>query len=97
MDNVLQTIQRLSPLRSRSAAQAQESNRAQILSEIRAVNRQLQCAQTRFNQICDSDLVDACIYEIDALYAQYRYLLQQARANGITEPPFALSADTASE
>ena len=95
MDNVLQTIHRISPLRSRSAERAQEAHRAQLLAEIRAVNRQLQCAQTRFNHICDSDLVDACIYEIDALHAQYRYLLQQARASGITEQPFALPADSA--
>lgn len=94
MDNVLQTIQRFSLLRTRSERQAQEARRAQLLAEIRTVTRQLACAQTRFDQICDSDLVDACIYEIDALHARYRYLLQQARENGITEAPFAVSADS---
>ena len=31
----------------------------------------------------DSDLIEACIYEMESLRARYRYLLRQAKAGGI--------------
>lgn len=91
MENVIHTIRRIPTfLRDRTEEKTQSQQRAQLLAEIRSVNRQLHCAQARFDQICDNDLLDACIYEIDALYARYRYLLTQARTCGITETPFAV-------
>ena len=35
----------------------------------------------------DSDLIEACIYEMEALRARYRYLLKAAREQGITAAP----------
>ena len=32
----------------------------------------------------DSDLIDACIYEMEALRARYRFLLRQAKQEGLT-------------
>ena len=56
-----------------------------LRAEIRAVNRALTLAQARFDQTADSDLTDACIYEINALHARHRYLLGQAKKIGLSD------------
>jgi len=38
----------------------------------------------------DSDLIEACIYEMEALRARYRYLLKAAREQGLTAAPAAV-------
>lgn len=50
-----------------------------LVSDIEAVVRQIQANRERFNLVSDEDLVDALIYEHNALQAQYRYLLKCAR------------------
>lgn len=40
--------------------------------------------QARFEMESDSDLIDACIYEMEALRARYRFLLRQAKQEGLT-------------
>ncbi len=58
---------------------------------IREVCRELQAVQARFAMESDSDLIEACIYETEALRARYRFLLRQAKQAGLTAavyPPF---------
>lgn len=51
---------------------------------IREVCRAMEAVQTRFSMESDSDLIESCIYEMEALRARYRYLLRQAKASGLT-------------
>ena len=39
----------------------------------------LKDAYTRFNCVCDSELIEASIYEISALKARYSYLLRRIK------------------
>ena len=58
---------------------------------IRAVCADLREVQSRFAMESDSDLIEACIYEMEALRARYRYLLKTAKQEGlvaVSEPPF---------
>ncbi len=89
MEGVIKAVQRIPVFRDRSAEKQQEAERQRLVAEIRAVCTQLRAAQARFDLLCDADLVDACIYEMEALGARYRFLLNQARAMGVTESPFA--------
>ncbi|MBQ9083105.1 MAG: DUF2508 family protein [Clostridia bacterium] len=57
-----------------------------LLADLREVQQQLKCAQQRFDQLTDYDLLEACIYEMESLQAQYRYLLRQIRAQGMACP-----------
>lgn len=57
-----------------------------VLLAIREVCSQMDSVQARFEMECDADLIDACIYELEALRARYRYLLRQARGQGLTAP-----------
>lgn len=89
MEGVLKAALRIPERWSKRAAQQNDLQKKQaLLAEIRLVCEQLHLTQIRFDQICDADLVDACIYEMEALRARYRYLLGQAKAYGITGTPF---------
>lgn len=59
-----------------------------ILEEIREVNRQLRCIDRWFQMESNEDLIEACIYQKEALHARYRYLMARARQNGISSSPF---------
>lgn len=56
----------------------------QILEEIRNVCLEMEVVGSRFEIESDNDLIDACIYELEALRARYRYLLRIAKQEGIT-------------
>ena len=39
-------------------------------------------SDTRFNAVCEPELVDSCVYEINAVLSRYNYLLRQIKARG---------------
>jgi len=53
----------------------------QLIRDIREVRRQLEAAHAYFALETDEDLLDAAIYQREALQARYRYLLRLAREN----------------
>ena len=55
-----------------------------LLPAIREVCIRMQALETQFAMESDSDLVEACIYEMKALRAQYRFLLRRAKEMGLT-------------
>lgn len=57
--------------------------RAQLMQEIEALQQALETANSNFENVCDPDLIDSYIYEINALSFRYKYLLrlvQETRA-----------------
>lgn len=60
----------------------------ELLREIREVCELLHHTQGCFQMTGDGDLLDSCIYQIEALHARYRYLLRQAKTAGISCSPF---------
>ena len=55
----------------------------QLISEIRNLSDALALAYERFELQCDNDLVEATIYEIEALKARYRYMLALAKQRNL--------------
>lgn len=55
-----------------------------LLQSIRDVCQRLEALESCFSMQQDADLIEACIYEQEALRAQYRFLLRQAKQAGIT-------------
>jgi len=55
-----------------------------LLEDIREVRRQLEGIQSVFALETDEDLLDAAIYQREALEARHRYLLRLARETRIT-------------
>lgn len=59
-----------------------------LLKEIREVSQQMVSTNTWFQMEDDSDLIDACIYQMEVLNAKYRYLIRKARKENISLSPF---------
>ena len=55
--------------------------------ELQANTQALKDAYLRFDYVCDNDLVESCIFEINALKARSNYLLRQAVAVPVQEAP----------
>lgn len=55
--------------------------------ELQTTTQALKEAYTRFDYVCDSELVEACIYEINALKARSNYLLRRIKARSGQEVP----------
>ena len=47
--------------------------------ELQATTQALKDAYLRFDYVCDNDLVESCIFEINALKARSNYLLRQIK------------------
>ncbi|MCL2298638.1 MAG: YaaL family protein [Firmicutes bacterium] len=60
---------------------AQPGGQNRLIQDIREVRRQLEAVQAFFALETDEDLLDAAIYQREALQARYRYLLRLAREN----------------
>ena len=65
--------------RRRPAGQPREEERRQLLEGMRATRAQLNHAYAQFNLYSDPDLVDACVYEINALQSRYSYFVRQMK------------------
>jgi len=55
----------------------------ELLEDMREVRRQLDAVQSFFAMESDEDLLDAAIYQREALHARYRYLLRLAKETGV--------------
>ena len=53
---------------------------ARLHREMQAVSQSLKDAYVRFNYAVDPDLIDACIYDINACKARYNYILRCLKA-----------------
>lgn len=51
--------------------------KAQLMQEIETLQQALETANSNFENVCDPDLIDSYIYEINALSFRYKYLLRQ--------------------
>jgi len=65
----------------------------QLIRDIREVRRQLEAVHASFALETDEDLLDAAIYQREALQARYRYLLRQARANSAVAARLPVEAE----
>jgi hypothetical protein len=50
-------------------------------------------AQSYYNSVSDSDLVDHAVYTMQAAEKKYMYLLKKARREGITYSPYSVGHD----
>lgn len=73
----------------RSAILKPEQSTNEVLTAIREVCSQLENANMRFALEKDSDLIEACIFEIESLRARYRYLLRLAKKQGVKAGVYA--------
>ena len=86
---VLQAILNLQELFTSKRAKTavftkKQPNTDPILTEIDSVLKQIQNSRSRFDFETDYDMIDACIFEEQALLSRYSHLLSLARKKGLT-------------
>ncbi len=52
----------------------------ELLREIERTQKQLESAYQNFEYVIDPDLIDSCIYEVNAIQHRYKFLLRQAKS-----------------
>ncbi len=63
----------------RKKLERREEERRQLMEGMRETRNQLNYAYAQFNAYSDPDLVDACVYEINALQSRYSYFVRQVK------------------
>ena len=63
------------------------TRRDQLRAELNETQLELALAYRQFNMVVDPELVEACIYQINALKARYNYLIR-----ALKEPDAAAAA-----
>ena len=61
---------------------ASDGRLQRLFDELTAVRADLDGAYRRFDQTCEPELVDACVYEIAAAQSRYNYLLRAIKDAG---------------
>lgn len=51
-----------------------------LIDEINKTKLALEAAYSNFENVVDPDLIDSCIYEMNAVQNRYKFLLKQAKA-----------------
>jgi hypothetical protein len=52
-----------------------------LLNEINKTKLALEAVYSHFENVVDPDLIDSCIYEMNAVQNRYKFLLKQAKAS----------------
>ena len=50
-----------------------------LLDEINKTKIAMEAAYSNFQNVIDPDLIDSCIYELNAVQNRYKFLLRQAK------------------
>lgn len=65
--------------RRRRELSPEEEERRQLMESMAQTRTQLNQAYAQFNVQSDPDLVDSCVYEINALRSRYSYFVRQVK------------------
>jgi len=93
MQDYFSRMRRESLVRKEKHASAPPSEEERLLEDIREVKRQLKSNHAFFAMESDEDLLDAAIYQREALQARYRYLLRRARETGAAAAGLPVEAE----
>ena len=74
MINILNIICKPLPTDAQSES---ECRRGALVEEIKSIRRRMNSTRLCFENECDEDMIEACIYELEALGARHRYLTKQ--------------------
>ena len=64
--------------------QEKQQDNQRLLEEYYDVLVQLRHVRSVFQQVTDPELINACVYEMNALQQRYTYLLQRIKAEKLT-------------
>ena len=87
MEGVIdQAFRLLRAVRKAKELPKENQSEKELLAQLDDVQLRLKSAQCRFDNALDEELVDAAVYELDALESRYAYLLRRAKQLGVIRP-----------
>ena len=78
----MQSLKQRKQLKMTEQERRQENQR--LLAEYYDTLIQLRHVRSVFQQVTDPDLINACVYEMNALQQRYTFLLQRIKAETLT-------------
>ncbi|ABX40417.1 YaaL family protein [Lachnoclostridium phytofermentans] len=57
----------------------QDEFNKELLKEIANTQKELESAYSNFENVVDPDLIDSCIYQVNAIQHRYKFLLKQVK------------------
>jgi hypothetical protein len=78
----MQSLKQRKQLKMTEQERQQENQR--LLAEYYDTLIQLRHVRSVFQQVTDPDLINACVYEMNALQQRYTFLLQRIKAEKLT-------------
>jgi hypothetical protein len=78
----MQSLKQRKQLKMTEQERRQENQR--LLAEYYDTLIQLRHVRSVFQQVTDPDLINACVYEMNALQQRYTFLLQRIKAEKLT-------------
>ncbi len=57
----------------------EDEDNSALMAELARTKLALDTAYSNFENVVDPDLIDSCIYEVNAIQQRYRYLLKQLK------------------
>ena len=66
-------------IRHKKDSDGQTADRLELIAEYRSVIQKIHQARNAFHNITEPKLVEACVHEMNALQAQYSFLLQKLK------------------
>ncbi len=67
--------------------QDRRKNRNILLAEIHSTRNSMFAAEQKFEHATDPQMIDCCIYEMNAAQLRYQYLIDKAKKIGLTDLP----------
>lgn len=67
---------------SKKETKAKKAEYRRRIDELNTIRSKLQCAYSAFDNVTDSSIMDACIFEISALKSRYNYAVKSIRELG---------------
>jgi hypothetical protein len=63
----------------KNASKKESANRGTWITELEKTQREIELARKRFNQATELELIDQCVFELNALQSRYAYFLRRIK------------------
>lgn len=81
----------IAKLKNLCGGQAGPVKRDSVQEELRELRRALDCIDSCYNMVGDSDMLDSLIYQRNGLMARYDYLIKRAKEQNLTSSRIRIS------
>ena len=72
-------------LKRKKESNTLSENQRQLLEELKETKNALDTAYANLSYVVEPDLIDCCIYELNAIQLRYKFILSQVKKGDLTD------------